>query len=106
MFFDFTDSCGAEFEYSDLFAGKDDFWFFWESVDSFLCYSFQRWEVGLWESSVDVCGDIGIGIANGGGTISDMFYPSERAYVSFSFPIKLAPDLGVFCTEVYLGGIC
>lgn len=34
-------------------------------------------------------GDIGIGIANGGGTISDMFHPSERAYVRISFPQSL-----------------
>lgn len=78
-FFDFADSYGAESEYSGLFARKDGFRLFWELVYSFLCHSIQRWEVGLWESSVDVCDDIGIGIANGGGTISDMFHPSERA---------------------------
>lgn len=51
-------------------------------------------------------GDIGIGIANGGGTISDMFHPSERAYVMINFPAKLYTDLGVFCIAVYSGGIC
>lgn len=79
IFFDFADSYGAKSEYSVLCAGKDGFRPFWELVDFFLCFSLQRWEVGLWGSSVDVCGDIGIGIANGGGTISDMFHPSERA---------------------------
>lgn len=56
-------------------------------------------------SSVDVYGDIGIGIANGGGTISDMFHPSERAYVRISFLAKMVTDLGVFCIAVYSGGI-
>lgn len=50
-------------------------------------------------------GDIGIGIANGGGTISDMFHPSERAYLRISFPVKMDSDLGVCCIAVYSSGI-
>lgn len=53
-----------------------------------------------------MCGDLGVGIANGGGTISDMFHPSERAYVRISFPPKLDTDLGVIFIAVYSGGIC
>lgn len=62
--------------------------------------------MGSGRSSVDIFGDIGIGIANGGGTISDMFHPSERAYVRISFPVKLDANLDVFYIAVYSGGIC
>lgn len=63
-------SHSAASEYSDGPGSEDGFRVFWKLVGSFLA---------LWGSSVDVCGDIGIGIANGGGKISDMLSPSERA---------------------------